>query len=387
MAAKKKKTRQAKRPAADDSDRKPFKEYFDRAAANALAAQVGRVTKSFDQKKFVRLAVKGLDELEFNGRVVNFSNALAETLPSSRPRAMAILNKSLPDPLPDCENVTDGYLQWPVGQFIADYGVDCFEESMELMIEMTQRFSAEYAIRPFVERYPEEIFKRLLKLTRHKSPHVRRLCSEGIRTRLPWGRKLTALIDDTSPIWPILEKLRDDDEIYVQKSVANNINDIAKDHPEQVVKRLKTWKKGSTPARDWVIKHALRTLIKDGNADALAIVGYGPPKKLKAQLSASPKSVKIGESVELQVDLISGHGRSQSLLVDYAVHYVRKNGSANAKVFKWKSIEILPDSSQTLKKKHSLKTTTIRALYPGEHVVELQVNGQRLASTKFKLTR
>lgn len=384
MASKKKKT--AKKPAAE-TERKPFKEYFDKAAANDMAEQVGRASKSFDKKKFVRLAVKGLADLEFNGRVTNFSNALAETLPASPPKAMAILNKSLPPPLPDCENVTDGFLQWPLGQFIADHGVEHFDESMDLMVELTQRFSSEYAIRPFVERYPDQIFKRLTKLAKHKSPHVRRMCSEGIRTRLPWGRKLTALIENPAPIWPILEILRDDPESYVQKSVANNINDIAKDNPEEVLKKLKTWKKGATPEREWIINHALRTLIKDGSPDALKLVGYGEPKNIKATLAVSPPKAAIGEAVTLTAELESSASNSQKLLVDYAVHYVRKNGSATPKVFKWKSVEMKPKNTEKLKKKHSLKTTTIRALYPGEHVVEVQINGKRLARTTFKLTK
>jgi len=253
------------------------------------------------------------------------------------------------------------------------------------MVEQTQRFSAEYAIRPFVERYPKEIFKRLNKLAGHKSPHVRRMCSEGVRTRLPWGIKLKALIEDPAPIWQILEQLRDDPELYVQKSVANNINDIAKDHPEDVVKTLKSWKKGATPQREWIIKHALRTLIKDGHPKALELVGYGAPDKIKATLSVSPKTTSIGSSVALEVELKSSAKKPQELMVDYAVHYVRKNGSGSPKVFKWKSVSLAAGESVSLSKKHSMKATTIRALYPGEHVVEVQVNGKRLARTSFKL--
>ena len=148
---------------------------------------------------------------------------------------------------------------------------------MTAMIELTQRFSSEYAVRPFVERYPEATFKRLLALTDDPSPHVRRWCSEGTRPRLPWGAKLHHLVADPSPIWPILEALKDDDELYVRRSVANNLNDIGKDHAALVVERCQAWLEDGNAQRDWTVKHGLRSLVKDGDPGALAVMGYGPP--------------------------------------------------------------------------------------------------------------
>lgn len=366
--------------------RKAFKDWFDKVAARALAAQVAQAMPKFDQGKFVHLATRKLVELEFAGRVQQFSGALAATLPDSKPEALEILTTSLPAALPNCEQVTDGWLQWPIGQFIADHGLEHFDASMNAMIELTQRFTSEFAVRPFVEHHPEKTFKRLLKLTGDSSPHVRRWCSEGVRPRLPWGKKVKALVADPSPILPIVEALKDDEELYVRRSVANNLNDIAKDHPRVVVAQCKVWQKNSNPNREWLVKHGLRTLIKDGNADALRLIGFAPPKMLDANLSVSPKRIAIGDAVTLEVELTSNAARTQKLLVDYVVHYIRQGGKTSAKVFKWTQLELPSREAITLTKRHAMKVTTVRALYPGEYRIEVQVNGVRVVDAGFRLS-
>ncbi|MEM6917226.1 MAG: DNA alkylation repair protein, partial [Verrucomicrobiota bacterium] len=279
-----------------------------------------------------------------------------------------------------------GRLQWPIGRFIEDYGGRHFEESFDAMVELTKRFTSEFAIRPFLEATPEKVFPRLLALTADANEDVRRWCSEGTRTRLPWGRKLHALIEDPSPIWPILEALRDDESKYVQKSVANNLNDLAKDHPEAVIARCQSWMKNATPQRAWIVKHALRTLIKDGHPDALAVVGIHPPEKLTVKFRALEEEIRIGESLTLAAELVSSSSKAQSLVVDFAVRYVRKGNKFSKKVFKWKPLTIGAGETVSLEKGHAFKPTTIRALYPGEHLVEIQINGQRLGETRFQLS-
>ncbi len=367
------------------SERKAFKDYFDRAAARSLGAQIKGAMARFDEAAFVKAATRRLADLTFQQRVQQFSDALAATLPSSVPRALGIVVDSLPPPLPDCEAVTDGWLQWPLGQFIADHGLDHFDASMTAMIELTQRFSSEFAVRPFVESLPEPTFARLATLTSHPSPHVRRWCSEGTRPRLPWGKKLTALVARPDPIWPILDALRADPERYVQRSVANNLNDIAKDHPDAVVDRCRVWGSSEPPVPRSLIDRALRTLVKDGHADALAVVGYRAAEGVTARLSVRPRRVSVGESVTLVADLTNALASSQSLMIDYAVHFVRSNGAASPKVFKWTRAEIEARGRLRIEKRHALKVTTIRALYPGRHVVSMQVNGQSMAETSFHL--
>ncbi len=369
----------------DKSTNKLFKDWFDKSAAAAMADQMSAVYKDFDQKAFRRLALNNIQTLEFNDRVKQFANALHQTLPESYPKAIKIIIKSFPKLAVDSESVTDGWLQWPIGQFIAEYGTDHFDESMQAMIALTQRFSSEFAVRPFIVRYQKDTFKELLKLTDHSSEHVRRWCSEGTRTRLPWGIKLVKLVDNPAPIWPILNKLIDDESLYVRRSVANSINDLSKDHPDLVLKKCAQWKKKTTPERDWIIKHGLRGLIKAGNSEALALIGFSKPNKITANLSVSPKTIKLGESVQLSAMLENQSKKTQQLMIDYIVHYVRKNNVCNEKVFKWKSLELAAGESLELGKKHPMKTTTIRALYNGCHKVELQINGHRLADGQFTL--
>ncbi|MEO1524215.1 MAG: DNA alkylation repair protein [Planctomycetota bacterium] len=367
------------------SERRAYKDYFDADAANQLADQIGR-SYQLDRRRFKRLCTQGLKALEFHGRVQQFSKALRETLPESVPDALAILTSSLPEPLPDCEAVTDGWLQWPIGQFIADYGVDEIEASFEAMIELTQRFTSEFAVRPFVERHPKTTFRRLKKLTTHESPHVRRWCSEGVRPRLPWGKKLTELVREPDPIFPILERLKDDPELYVRRSVANNLNDIAKDHPGQVIDRCRVWSGGSEE-RQWVIRHALRTLVKDGDTRALELMGFAAPSEIDSKLAARPGRISIGDHTVLFAEVTNGSNATQRVLVDFVVHFVRQKGQRSEKVFKWKTVELAPGESVELEKKLRMRETTVRALYPGEHLVDLQLNGVRMASTSFQLRK
>lgn len=364
---------------------KAFKDWFDKPAAKALGAQMHGAWSGFDAAAFVRRATKGLSALEFSGRVQLFADALQAGLPEDIPKALGIVTDSFPQIMPDCDSVTDGWLQWPVGQFIADHGVPHFDEAMVAMVELTQRFSSEFAVRPFVDQRPDETFARLQSLTTHDSPHVRRWCSEGVRPRLPWGKVLKGLVADPSPIWPVLDALQGDSERYVQRSVANTLGDIAKDHPEAAVRWAKACAKRGGEDGLWIAKHGLRGPIKAGHAGALAAVGYLPPKKVTASLTASPKTVHVGESVELHAELSTTHTRKQTLLVDYIVHYVRKTKASGGKTFKWKSVELPARASAELTKRHSMKTTTIRALYPGRHRVELMVGGEVLAETTFTL--
>lgn len=366
------------------AESKAFKKWFDRDAAKQLGAQVRGAWSGFDAAAFERKATRGLTKLEFNARVQQFAGALAAGLPDDVPHALDILTKSLPPVLPDCESPTDGFLQWPVGHFIATHGVPHFEPSMIAMTELTQRFSSEFAVRPFVEHEPERTFERLRSLCDHPSPHVRRWCSEGVRSRLPWGKKLAALVEDPTPIWPILKALEDDDELYVRRSVANNLGDIAKDHPEVAVKWARACAKRGGEKRAWLVKHGLRALIKDGHQGALAVIGYRPTKDVSATLSATPKQISIGGAVELTATLSTTATRGRELLVDYVVHYVRKT-KTSGKTFKWTTTRLPARGALELTKRHPMRPTTIRALYPGRHRVELQVNGVVLAETSFSL--
>ncbi|MEL6546963.1 MAG: DNA alkylation repair protein, partial [Myxococcota bacterium] len=255
------------------------------------------------------------------------------------------------------------------------------EPAMTAMYELTQRFSSEFAVRPFIERYPKKTLSRLKKWTRDPNPHVRRWCSEGCRPRLPWGVRLNDLVDDPAPCLEIIERLKDDPELYVRRSVANNLNDIAKDHPEIVVETCRRWWSDGSQERRWIVQHALRSLIKKGHPGALDVLGYGAPKNIAATLKVTPKRVRVGEDVRLNLQLEGA--AKQPLMVDYGIHYVLANGKTGRKVFKWKKLDA--KSEGVLEKKHSMRETTIRTLRPGRHRVDVQINGHVVAESYFDL--
>ncbi|MGF1655672.1 MAG: DNA alkylation repair protein [Verrucomicrobiales bacterium] len=366
-------------------ERRLFKDYFDQTAAERMAHQVGSAWKEFDIPRFVELATTDLGRLEFHGRIHQFSKALKACLPESTPRALSILTESLPPALPNAEAITDGWLQWPVGHFIADNGLPHFEEAMEAMIELTQRFSAEFAVRPFLESYPTKTLTRLLGLTAHPSVHVRRWCSEGCRPRLPWGKTLQSFIQDPTPLWPILEALKADPERYVQRSVANHLNDIAKDHPDLLLKKFRAWTKDGLSKDSFVIQHGLRSLVKAGHSEILHFLGFGDCPNVAGELSLTPKTVSVGDSVQLILVLRNEGKSSATLLIDYGVSYVRQRGRSGTKVFKWTKRTLRAGEVIEIRKMHSMRATTVRALYEGEHKVAAQINGRILAETSFRL--
>lgn len=361
-----------------------FKNYFNRDGARELAARVKGAHASFDEARFVEEATRDLESLEMMDRVKRFSAALRTGLPNDIEEALAILTKSLPDKIGG-EPITNGFLLWPFGQFVADYGVDSFDASMAHMVELTQRFTSEFAVRPFLDRYPERTFERFYALTKHESEHVRRWCSEGSRPRLPWGARIKSLVHDPAPIMPILEALRDDPSLYVRKSVANNLNDIAKDHPARVIALCRAWWKDGSDERRWVVRHALRTLIKSGDPAALGVLGFGSKTAAEAELHASPKRLRIGDRASLAAVLRNPTDEPEGLVVDYIVHFIKSNGKASAKVFKWKNVELAPHAEVVLEKRHPFHVTTIRPLYAGIHRIELQVNGRVLAEARVTL--
>ena len=185
--------------------------------------------------------------------------------------------------------------------FVADHGLECFETSMRAQYELTKRFTAEFSIRAFIERYPNETLKRLAEWAHDPNMHVRRLVSEGTRPRLPWASRLRGFQEDPSPVLELLEVLKDDPEEYVRRSVANNLNDISKDHPELVVEVTRRWWLDASEDRRRLVRHALRTLVKAGNTEALAVLGYDAISAIEVRaVTCTPDVIEIGEKLHIE---------------------------------------------------------------------------------------
>lgn len=369
----------------------PFKDYFSRSAAREIAQRIHAVHPDFKSRTFVSRASKGLEELEMMGRVGLFADTLHDTLPESVPEALRVLVASLPEPFPfeavprEEGALSSGFVLWPYGEYVRRYATQHFDEAMDAMEALTQRFTSEFAVRPFVSADAARVIARFLGLVDHPSEHVRRWCSEGLRPRLPWGEKLADLCADPAPILPVLEALKDDPSLYVRRSVANTLGDISKDHPDLAVRVAKRWKRGASPERQWVVRHSLRTLVKAGHPGALEVYGFAAPRHLDVELEVSPKKISAGGSVELKLQLKNRSKKAVALLVDFRIHYMNKSKDPSPKVFKWKELELAAGESIELKKKRVIKAASIRPIFSGHHAVDVQINGKVFGDAGFRL--
>lgn len=253
---------------------------LDRAAADCLAHNITLVHPKFDGESFQRAALAGLKPLTILQRGQHFARALRGHLPERYADAIEILLGSLTPPLTETDDFgLGGFFYLPHVSFVAQYGLDAahnggrdpFEVSMRAQYEITRRFTAEFSMRPYLIKWPERTLARLMEWTRDPDPHVRRLCSEGARPRLPWAMRIPAFIKAPHPVLPILEALKDDSDLYVRRSVANHLGDIAKDHPLLAFEICERWLAGASAERKWMIRHAVRHPAKKGVAEALRL--------------------------------------------------------------------------------------------------------------------
>lgn len=251
---------------------KQLKYYYGKELAELLADKITPVYTKFNRMDFIKTISKRVKDLELKARVEVITDALREFLPSNYKSSVNILLKILG---PENENETGMFKEYywlmPVALYIEKYGLDDFDTSINAIYEITKRNTGEYAVRPFIRKYPDKTLKVMKKWSKDKNVHVRRLSSEGCRPRLPWSEKLDEFIKDPAPIIPILENLKEDRSMFVKKSVANSVNDILKDNYGQGIKLLKEWSKSKNPDTKWIIKHALRNEIKKRNPEALKL--------------------------------------------------------------------------------------------------------------------
>jgi 3-methyladenine DNA glycosylase AlkC len=252
---------------------------------------------------------------------------------------------------------------------------------------VTKRFTAEFSIRAYIDRYPERTLAVLRDWANDDNVHVRRLVSEGTRPRLPWAPRLRRFQADPTPVLELLEMLKDDPEEYVRRSVANNLNDISKDHPGLVVALAGDWWSNGDSNRRRLVRHGLRTMVKAGDPGALAVLGFGQDSPVEVvSVSIAPVAASIGDSVKVTIELQNPGDIPGRALVDLVVHFVKANGSASPKVFKGGELEIEPAESATITKTISLRQHSTRTHYPGRHVVEVQVNGTVRPGGHFDVT-
>jgi 3-methyladenine DNA glycosylase AlkC len=365
----------------------PLKNYYGPDVPARIARMIKEVDSGFDEDAFLADALDGYQALELTPRARQIAQALGRHLPQDYERAIEILIASLGPKLQAAELTgIDVFVYLPHVFFIAEFGVDHFEASMRAQYELTQRFSAEYSIRVFLERYPQQTLGRLREWAFDSNAHVRRLVSEGTRPRLPWAPRLRAFQDDPRPVLELLDILKDDPELFVRRSVANNLTDIGKDNPAALIETCRRWMRDASPQRSWLVRHALRSAVKRGEPEALEILGFLPATGVQVgEIDITPAMASIGDSITFTVELSNEGSATQRLLIELRVHFVKANAHPSPKVFALKELELRPNGSVQLTKKISLAQHTTRTHYPGQHRVEVLVNGRPSATGVFDI--
>lgn len=367
-----------------------FKAHFGEDTARLLGGEIERVHPTFDTVGYASEVARLVDGKELKARVAVMAAGLRTRLPQDYVEAIGILVASLGEELAEGEGMFDkGWYLMPVARYVEEYGLDEPEASIDALVEITKRHTAEYAIRPYVERHYELTMDRLGALVGDPSHNVRRMVSEGLRPRLPWAKRLERFVVDPGPVLDLLEALRSDPSLYVRKSVANNLNDISKDHPALVVDTARRWSSESpTDHTAWIVRHGLRTLVKKGDPQAMAVLW--PTRDDKdvriCDLEITPSEIAIGEAVRLRFELVNHDRDDHEVSVDYVVHHVRRDGGALPKVFKLRTLGLAAGERRTVEKTHAIKVVRTRKYHAGEHRVDIRVDGRVLASATFALT-
>lgn len=368
----------------------PFKTLFNAGLIQQMAPHLAR-TGPFDTTAFLDTALTGLEDLEMMARSDQITRALQAALPqpfeSAVEQVVAALHPRTEWPLADMRTDDTGIAGWavaPMAEWVARAGLHSPARALAALRQMTMRFSAEFAIRPFFRDHPEGTLRTVTGWLADPNPHVRRLISEGSRPRLPWGIRLNGFAQDPAPLLPLLTALRDDPSDYVRTSVANNLNDIAKDHPDLVASVARDWLQDAPQARARLVKKACRTLIKQGHPATLAVFGLRPPQLGGVRFTATPETIHQGQTLTLSLDLVGGQA-AQRLVIDYVMHFRRANGLLSPKVFKWCETTVAPGETVTLTKAHAWRAVTTRRDYPGAQAVEVQINGAALGRVPINL--
>ena len=373
----------------------PLKHLLNDTVPPRIAAMVRRVWRKFDTTAFLQQVQPGYESLELMARGQRIAHALQAHLPQDVPRALGVLVDSMDPSMgidaagePDAgDRPYSAFLYLPHSMYIGTHGLPHFEAAMAAQHALTQRFTAEFSIRPYLLHHQGATLARLRDWAQDDNAHVRRLVSEGTRPRLPWAPRLPAFQNNPQLALPLLDALKNDPSSYVRRSVANHLGDIAKDHPDLAVGTARTWLQGAPAPREALVRHGLRFLIKRGDVGALDALGVGHAVALDVRAArVLPARARIGDKVRIEVELHNPTPQPQRVLADLKVHYVKAHGGAAPKVFKLQTLDIAPGATVAVGKTLSLQQMTTRTHYPGTHQVELVLNGRPQPLGQFQLS-
>lgn len=352
-------------------------QFFTPLSVQAFTDRLKRTYPDMDRDSFLNTVLDDEWEArELKQRMRHMSACLASVLPDDFGDAVQILEDIAPD--------ITGFEAMVLPDYVEVHGLQHIDRSLQALRVFTRYSSSEFAIRPYIIADQDRAMKFMLSCAEDDHENVRRFASEGCRPRLPWAMALPALKKDPSPIFPVLERLKDDSSDFVRRSVANNLNDISKDHPDLVLNLAEEWY-GFSESTDKIVKHALRSLLKAGNTRALRLFGFGDPAGLVIdELKADTHQIRIGDSLHFTFRLRVKEKESTLVRLEYAIHYVKAKGKRSRKVFQITENRFDPGSHE-VRRKQSFANMTTRKHYPGLHTLEVIVNGIVQAAFDFEL--
>lgn len=358
-----------------------LKDIFNEHFVSALAEEIYKFKPPFAIESFENAVFldNNWEDKTLKERMRHITIMIHDQLQVEYREAVSILMKAAP-------RFSDNELAGIVfPDYVEVYGLEDWELSMEALEHFTCYSSSEFAVRPFIVQDLERMAAQMLNWAESSNPRVRRLASEGIRPRLPWGIALKSLKENPEPIIPILEKLKEDDSLYVRKSVANNLNDISKDHPDVILNIAAEWY-GKHLYTDWILKHACRTLLKKGNKQALALFGFPAADGVSVEnLKLRQQQLQLGETMEFSFQIKSEFDETLPIRIEYEVDYAKANGKHSKKIFKVSEVRISSQKLLQYEKTLSFKDLTTRKHYAGKHNITILINGEAKASTDFIL--
>lgn len=354
----------------------PFYHTFSQALASALP--------SFNSSEFMDMIYcDGFEKYELKERMSHTAIVMAHFLPDNFREA----TKKIQDIIHFLE--TNGIKEKSVEfmfipEYVEKHGLDDYNASVEAFEFITQFTSCEFAVRPFILRYSTKMLEQMNRWTKHEHPMVRRLASEGARPRLPWAMALPSLKKDPTPLLPILTELKNDPQEIVRRSVANNLNDISKDNPEFVINLLKQWQ-GENKQVDSLLKHACRTLLKQGNTEVLRLFGFDANYFELTDFYIETPTVQLGGDLEFSFHIKNTSKEERLVRLEYGLYYLKKNGDLAKKVFKISERTFETQEHCKITRKQSFKPITTRKLYVGLHKLSVIINGKESETLEFEL--
>lgn len=355
-----------------------LKEIFNAQRLQHIADEMSAVYPAFKVKAFLAHANHGLAELSVMQRMARVAESLHAVLPLKYEDSLHVLRELAP-------RLNSGFVSMSLPHYVASYGAHAFDTSMDALKYFTTFGSSEFAIRYFLRSDLERSLERMHDWTRDDNHHVRRLASEGSRPRLPWSFRLEAMQANPKLAAGILDRLKADESLYVRKSVANHLNDVTKVHPEWVLDTIEGWSLENKHTA-WIAKHALRSLIKQGDVRALTVIGAGAKAEVQLlDVKVEPAVVRLGEPITLSLTVKSMVAHEQRLVIDYAIEYVKANGGVSKKVFKLKTLGLVGFGTEVVRRKQVIKDFTTRKHFAGRHGVQVMVNGEVLGSAAFEV--